>query len=240
MRKKKDLPLIILKSLEPFVKLKGDKFDVIDPKEKLLTVVDKDPDSTFHFTIEQYKKENGRFTFLMDKSPRNENDNGIIRTWVDINDLNGQFESWIKLLKQYESVTSFYDDPIIKTYKEEFFTEFEIIDEDRETNPFDTKRVLLLDNYLESVDKKLKELSDEKNENDIKDIQADIVILRENLTTKSKKWILDKLTTVWAKIAKQGAKFIQEFLTVSKKELIKQGIKGLIDFVKENGTDLLT
>ena len=50
---------------------------------------------------------------------------------------------------------------------------------------------------------------------------------------------MNKLTNVWAKVAKQGTKFIKEFLTESKKELIKQGVKGKIDFAKENGADLL-
>lgn len=38
MRKKKDLSLVILKALEPYVNLRGDKFEVID----------KDSDSQFH------------------------------------------------------------------------------------------------------------------------------------------------------------------------------------------------
>ena len=77
MRKKKDLPLIILKSLQPFVNLRGEKFETLDPKENLLKVVDQDSDSSFHFTIEEYKKSNGgKFQFLMSRSPINQNDNG--------------------------------------------------------------------------------------------------------------------------------------------------------------------
>ena len=57
MRKKKELPLVILKSLQPFVNLKGQRFETIEPKENLLNIIDQESESTFHFIIEEYKKE---------------------------------------------------------------------------------------------------------------------------------------------------------------------------------------
>lgn len=240
MRKKKDLPLIILKSLEPFVNLKGDKFEVVDPREKLLKVIDKDSDSSFHFTIEKYQKDNsGKFQFLMNRVPKNVNDNGLYQTWVEISRLAEQFEAWVKLIDEYETTNSFFDDPIAKSFKEEFYAEFEIIEEEAENKPLKTNQILLLDTYLENVESKLTELTTVQNSSEILEIQADIVLLRENLTIKSKKWVVNKLASIWGKIAKRGTKFIKEFLTESKKEVIKQGIKGLIDYVKENGTELL-
>lgn len=241
MRKKKDLPLVILKALEPYVGLKGNKFEVIEPNEKLLIAIDKDIDSDFHFTIEKYQKNssNNTFQFLMKRSPKNNNDNGDYQTWVEISGLGAQFDAWIKLLEEYENVNSFFDDPITKSFRDEFYAEFEIIDDDAETNPLNTKQILLLDSYLDSVDNKLSNFITEKNGQDIQEIKEEIFLLRENLTKKSKKWVVSKLTNIWAKIAKQGTAFIKEFLNESKKELIKQGIKGLVDYVKENGIDLL-
>lgn len=241
MRKKKDLPLAILKALEPYVGLKGDKFEVIEPKENLLKVIDKDVDSDFHFTIEKYQKasNSNTFQFLMTRSPKNSNDNGSYQTWVEVSGLGGQFDAWLKLLNEYETVNSFFDDPITKSFKEEFYSEFEIIDDDADTNPLNTKQILLLDSYLETVENKLTEFTNETNSQDIQEIKEEILLLRENLTKKSKKWVVSKLTTIWAIIAKQGTKFIKEFLSESKKEIIKQGVKGLIDYVKENGADLL-
>lgn len=241
MRKKKDLPLVILKALEPYVGLKGNKFEVIEPKEKLLIAIDKDIDSNFHFTIEQYQKNNSNntFQFLMVRSPKNINDNGDHRTWVEISSLGAQFDTWIKLLEEYENTNSFFDDPITKSFRDEFYAEFEIIDDDAETNPLNTKQILLLDSYLDSVDNKLSNFITENNTHEIQEIKEEIFLLRENLTKKSKKWVVSKLSNIWAKIAKQGTEFIKEFLNDSKKEIIKQGIKGLIDYVKENGMDLL-
>ncbi|WP_179317939.1 hypothetical protein [Winogradskyella undariae] len=240
MRKKKDLPLVILKSLQPFVNLRGDKFETLEPKENLLKVVDQEPESDFHFTIEEFKKaQNGKFQFLMNRSPKSQNETDNYKTWVDISQLEPQFKTWIKLLDEYENVNSFFDDPIIKSFTEEYFTEFEIIDEDADIKPLNTKQILLLDSHLEDVEKRLTEYTNDKNVDEISEIKEDINELRENLTNKSKKWVIKRLSKVWAKIAKQGTKFIKEFLSESKKEIIKQGVKGFIELIKENGPDLL-
>jgi len=240
MRKKKDLPLIILKSLQPFVNLRGEKFETVDPKEFLLKVIDQEFDSKFHFIIEEYKKANtGKFQFLMSKSPINQNDHGIQRNWVDISQLQPQFDSWLKLLDEYDNTPSFFDDPILNSFQEEYFAEFEIIDDEAETKPLNTKQILLLDSHLEEVEKRLDKFITDKNRDDIQEIKDDISELKENLTNKSKKWVIKNLSRIWAKISKQGTKFIKEFLSESKKEAIKQGVKGLIELVKENGPDLI-
>ena len=61
MRKKKDLPLTILKSLEEFVTLKGEKFEVVNPDNHLLKIIDIDNDSNFSFIVEKYQKQNNVF-----------------------------------------------------------------------------------------------------------------------------------------------------------------------------------
>lgn len=240
MRKKKDLPLSILKSLEPFVNLKGDKFEVIDPKDNLLKVIDKDSDSVFHFTIEKYQQSNnGSFIFLITSAPRNGDDISEYQTWYNVSSINTLFDNWLKLLNEYDTVKSFFDDPITKSFQEEFYTEFEIIDEDAETHPLKSTQILMLDRYLEAVDNKLSEFTTDANSYEIEDIKSNINQLRDNLTTKSKKWVVNELTKIWAKIAKQGTKFISEFLTESKKELIKQGVKGIIEYAIANSSDLI-
>jgi hypothetical protein len=176
----------------------------------------------------------------MNKSPKNQNDNEDYKAWVDVNDLNAHFDTWIKLLKEYETVKSFYDDPIADSFKDEFYAEFEIVDEDADVNPFKINQILFLDAYLQNIDKVLDDFTEEQNTSDIQDIKRDIGVLRENLTTKPKKWVIEKLSKVCAKISKQGTKFIREFFSDAKKELMKQGIKGLINIAVEKGTDLLT
>lgn len=241
MKKKKDLPLVILKSLQPFVNLKGEKFEKLEQEENLLKVIDKDEESNFHFTIEDYKKaQNGRYHFLMSRSPTNQNERGEVKNWVEISQLETQFQSWLRLLEEYENVESFFDDPIIRSFTEEFYSEFEIIDDDADKNPLNTKQILLLDSYLEDITKRLSDFSTETNSHEIADLQKNIIELRNNLTNNSKKWVVERLSNIWAKIAKQGTNFIKEFLSESKKEVIKRGVKGMMGFIENNGSDFLT
>ena len=231
MRKKKDLPLAILKALESFVNLRGEKFEVVNPNNHLLKVIDKD--SNFYFILEGHQMATGgRLQVLMNKRPKSQEDINPYRAWIEISELQKYFNMWLSLLDEYDKIDSFFDDPIIKSFAEDFFVEFEIIDEDADKKTFNTKQILLLDDYLDKIDNRLSEHKTEENTPQIEDIQHDIAILRESLVSKSKSWIVKNLSTIWAKIARQGTKFIKEFLTESKKEIIKQTVKGTIEVAK--------
>jgi len=236
MRNKKEIPLVVLKALEPYVNLKGEKFEILDPKDHLLKAIDKDLSSNFHFTIEKYQKaQNRSFLLWITQSPKNEQDNRDYQYCVEISGLSVKFEAWLELLAGFDAVNSFFDDPIIKSFQEEYYAEFEIIDDDAETRPFETKKILLLDEYLEDADNKLTEFRNEQNAIYVDDIQLDIILLRESLTTRSKKWVVTRFSYICAKIAKQGTKFIKELLSEAKKEGLKQGIKALIEIAIEAG-----
>ena len=238
MRKKKELPLVILKALEPYVKLKGEVFEIIDPKEHLLKIIDKEIESKFHFTIEKYQKgNNNSFQFFLTRIPKNVNDNGVFQNWIDVSSLSSQFETWLNLLKDYETVKSFFDDPITKSFQEEFFAEFEIIEDNADIEPFKISQILYLDSYLDSLGNRLLDFN--SNSDELIEIKNEIQILRESLTKKSKKWVISKLSNIWAKIARQGTTFVKEFLSESKKLIIKQCSQGVIDYVLKNGNDIL-
>ena len=59
-RKKKQVPLLVLKTLEPYLKQNGDKYESVDPGEYLLKIADKDPDSAFYFAVTKSSFENGK------------------------------------------------------------------------------------------------------------------------------------------------------------------------------------
>ena len=58
--------------------------------------------------------------------------------------------------------------------------------------------------------------------------QEGILDLRNNLTKKSKKWVVKRLSKIWGRIAKQGVPLIKEFLTEVRKEIIKHVVKHLL------------
>lgn len=225
---KKNLPLEILKSLEKFVNLQGDQFEVIEPKSFLLRIKDKDSKSSFYFNVEQYKQDSS-FRLLIDFKPKDNQSVDNVRIWIPSKNLQAVFDAWVSILKEYEKVKSFYDDPIIKTFADSYFADFEIIDENADIEPFLPMQILMIDKHLDSISKGLIKYRNDKNDTQIDDINADILDLRDNLTSKSKKWVVKRLSIIWAKITKQGPKLMKDLLSETKKQLIIEGVKMIIN-----------
>jgi hypothetical protein len=225
---KKNIPLVVLETLEKFVQLKGEQFDVIHPEKFLVKIVDKDNDSDFYFHIESYKVENG-LKLQIDWKPVNKESIGNKKMWIEGKELDAYFSNWIKLLKAYETVNSFFDDPIIKSFTEEYYAEFEIIDEDAESRPLTSKQILLLDDHLEYIENNIEKYQTEQNEAEIQEIKNSIQELRGKLTSKSKAWVIKNLANIWAKVTKQGTRLLKDFLSEAKKQVIREGVKYLIE-----------
>jgi len=232
---KKKIPLLVLETLEKFVQLKGEQFEVIEPDNFLVKIVDKDKESDFFFNIEDYKIENG-LKLLIDWKPANKESIANSRNWISGKQLDGYFNNWIALLNRYETVNSFFEDPIIKSFAEDYYAEFEIIDEEANNKPLKPKQILLLDEHLDYIENNIEKYQTEKNKTQIQEIKNDIVELRENITSKSKEVVIKNLSNIWAKITKQGTKFLKEFLSEAKKMAIKQGVQ----YLTEQGIDRIS
>jgi hypothetical protein len=232
---KKEHPLKVLEIIEPYISMKSEYFEAIQPNDFILKFIDQDQKSNFYFNVEQYKVEN-ELLFLIDFAPTNELVITNSKKWIRGGMLYTYFTNWVKLLEGYEKVKTLFDDPIASAYADEYFTEFEIVDDDSEVKPFATKQILLLDEHLENIQTKIEEYQTQENKIEIEQIKNDIVELRDNLTKKSKKWVVKQLTKIWGKIAKQGPKLIKEFLSEVKTQVIKEGIKVFI----EKGSNLLS
>lgn len=230
---KKKIPLMVLESLEKYVQLNGDQFEVQAHEKFLLSITDKDENSDFFFNIEESRIENG-LKLLIGWKPTNEEAVIGKRTWIDCKELDAHFNNWILVLKGYDKVNSFFDDPILNSYAEDYYLEFEIVDEDSETKPFKPQQILMLDEHLESIENNLDKYKSESNEVQIEDIKNDINELRGKLTSKSKKCIIRNISTIWAKITKLGTPLLKEFLSEAKKTVIREGLKYII----EQGTSL--
>lgn len=231
---KKKIPLQVLETIEPYLNRKGESFDAVTPGGKLLKFKDKDDSSDFYFNIETYKNENG-FQLLIDWKPINKQTTANKKIWIKAEQLDLYFNKWLELLNGYETVKTIYDDPILEAFTEEYYTEFEIVDDNGDVNPFSTKQVLLLDAHLDSIQKKIDKFQTRENRTEIEKIKNNIENLRNNLTKKSKNWVIAQVSKIWAQITKQGPKLMKEFLSETKKQAIKEGIKLLF----ENGSELI-
>lgn len=224
---KKKLPITILKSLESFVNLTGDKFKVVDPKDNLIFVLDIDDTSDFYFKIEEYKKLDNKssFHFLMDRKPTSEDQIGNQRTWIEINNLESQFKIWLNLLDQYETTESFFDDPVLKSNVERFFQKFEIIDENADKETFDLNQQLFLEQYLDESKEKLKKLKEKQPPEKLIEfeiLEKQTEEIKNALTTESKKKIMLRLSKFWGRAQKTGLQVIKEIFVSVTAELAKR------------------
>jgi hypothetical protein len=224
MVKKKDIPLVVHEILEPFVLKKGKHFTIDYNSNALLKFVDTEIGSDFYFEINKFEKD--VITIIIkpfDKSTINGSS-------VEINskNLGAYFNNWISILEQYQKVKTVFDDPILKSFQEEYFSEFEILEDEKE-KPLKNNQILLFDEYLENLFLGLEKHKTELNKTKIDEIQYEINSLQENLTSQNKIEIVEKFSKILAKIKKLGTNFLKEFITEGKKQIVSKGIKFLIE-----------
>lgn len=231
MSKKKSTPITILKSLEPFLKKSGENFISTESKEDLIRFSDIDEESDFYFHIKQYALKSNKYQVYIDYKPFTELSVDKREMWVDSNKIDNYFQAWVTLLKMYDTVQSPFDDPIIESFKEEYYTEFEIIDEDV-SKPLKPKQILLIDSYFEKVEERIEKHITDSNANEIAEIKSDITELRKNLSVKAKSWVVNKICWIWAKMTKLGPKLMKDFVDEGNKQIVKEGVKQLIELGK--------
>jgi hypothetical protein len=231
---KKKVPLQILKALEPLLKENSSMFEIVHQDKYIIKIIDKDKNSDFYFIIESFIA-HPNFTFVVNCKPASDFTIGISRNSVIADQIGKEFKKWLDILEGYEKVNSIFDDPIIESFASEYYSEFDIIDEDAGINPFNIKQILLLDNHLENIENNIEKHITVTNKIELEEIIKEIIELRENLTKKPKKWVIKKLSFIWAKISKQGPVLIKEFLSESNKLIIKESVK----FIFDKGIDLL-
>ncbi|MFC4818631.1 hypothetical protein [Flavobacterium sp. GCM10023249] len=229
--KKKDLPIEILKVLEKYVSIHGEKYIKIQDPESLLKFIDIDEESSFFFCLNLYQNEK----FIISYKPYNRSNVDLYKISIKPNELDGHFKLWINLLDEYANTKSIFDDPILKFYEEEFYAEFEILEDEKE-KPLDNNQILFLDDYLENLDKGLEKYKIEGNKIRIENIQKEIKQLQETLTEKNKEQVVTSFSKILAKVKKLGVKYLKEFITEGTKQVISTTIKYLI----ENGHNLIS
>jgi hypothetical protein len=230
VNKKKQTPLQVLKALEPFIDKIGENFINSEPETDLIRFSDIDTNSDFYFHIKQYQIKSA-FQVLVEYKPHSEITTEKKQLWVNGTEIGKYFNAWIKLLQTYDDVKSPFDDPIIESFKDDYYTEFEIIDEEKD-KPLKPKQILLLDAYFEKVSKKIDKHIDESNAKQIEEIKGDISELRENLSSKTKVWIANKVCWIWAKMTKLGPKMMKDLVNEGNKQIVKESVSQLIEFGK--------
>lgn len=234
MRKIKDYPVSVLNVLQRYAAKKGENYQRVKTDTALIRFEDMDRTSNFFFEISKYQDVNGKFIFISKFRPANQdrtgegNDSGVASS------LDNVFNSWVATLEKYENMANPFEipepvDPIEQQYEDEYFAEFEIMDDDAETSSFSYAQQLRIDEYLGRVVFLLEEVKDSNNTEAIEEIKQNVSELRETQTQLTKREVVKKLSKIWAKARKAGIKVAKKVIDEAIKEGVKLLVKGTFD-----------
>lgn len=225
---KRDIPLVVLEVLERYSEKVSTLFQISDSSDALLKFEDNHPYPKFYFEFKSFDAKNNKQYLILNFKPRSKNDPTGYKVTTEVTQVEGFFKNWTSYLEGYNEIKIF-DDPILKQYEDEIYSEFEVIDEDADDVSYDLKTQLWIDQYLDGVLLKLE--SYKKDEPIVEQLKEEVHQLKSNQTKLTKKKIAQSLARIYAKARKIGIPLLKEIYVEAKKELIKQLISGKIEIM---------
>lgn len=220
--KKKEIPLTILHQINHFKTTFPGVSKIVKAKDSIIRYEDADEDSDFFFQINKFSSENGIFSYTISYKPNSADDLGSRTRNVKFEQLNAQLEVWGNTIKAFNETEFFIDDPITKSYAKEFYDEYRILEEDADKNPFELKRQILIDLYLENSIKLLEKYELENSSVDLTESKAIAIELKSELTQLTKNQVMLKLSKFWAVTRKKGIPIFKEIFLELAKEIVKE------------------
>lgn len=227
----KTLPVKVVEELQPFLQERSDYFIIANPNESyLLKYLDVDNKSSFFFEITTYNIHNGAISFQIKHRPGSEVTINAEPFYIQASQVSAFLKKWESILKKYAVLQNPYNyDPIVKQYEEEYYSDFEIIEDNADIHSFNEQQQLFIDKYLEHIIVKLEKAKAEYDNKDIEEIKKDVDELRNEQTKLTKRQVIKKLSHIWAKTRKLSIKLLKEITNEAIKETIKAMVKGQID-----------
>ena len=227
---KRDYPLNLSKDIQRLINyinlevVKNENFiKNIESKDYFVNITDK-LDERFYFRVYNPNQNNNLVSlFNFQFAPGNDSSLKPIASNNNFDSVVSYFQIWLKIIKDYNDITFNETDYFTKKYEEEFYSDFEIIEDDAETNPFEHNKQIFLYNLLEYVEKEL-----QKNDSDeeIICLISETAELKNNLQNLTKKVVIRKMSIIFSKIKKKGLKLFSDIIDVAKKEIIKKTLYG--------------
>jgi len=229
MSHRKDYPIDVLKAIEPFLK-RDETFikRVVSQHSQYLIRYHDIEKPAFYFEISSYDTSQNPIHFVIKYCPSSTKSLTESRLSLTAEHFNGQFEGWLKLLREYENLLGPHDteeEIAQKQAEKEFFDIIAPIDENDRQSYFTFEQQVLLDQYLDYIIKELESVKTESNREIIENIQIDVRKLQEMQTELNKGTVLKMLAAALAKTKKVSIKFAQKIFS----KLIEETINGLIN-----------
>jgi hypothetical protein len=230
----KEYPLVFLQSIQSLfskirivVEANSDIAAILIDHDFEIKIKDHDSCSIFNFRVSDPDFEKGKVVFLLEYYPINHTELKPYKGKVFADQVVRHLNGWIELIKQYNNINISPEDKILRSYEDEFYTNFELVDEDANEKPFDLGRQLMLDVFMRDTIKTLRaaDVVNEELVQEAENIRGDISKLTKQATVK-------RMSRFFALVRKEGIELLKSLYVGAKSELIKLALNGGVDTVK--------
>lgn len=229
MSNKKDIPLILLKAIEPIAWKNLDLIKVKKEENTFYSFLENDPNSSNFFKIYiDGSKKIGQFNsknFAFGCKPANETKIDYVISQGTIEDVKAKFESWVELIREINETPSIYDDNFTNFYSDYYFNQFEIKEDDANIFPFSPDQQNIIEKYLLSLTEAVNNLGTKIDETSKIELIEEISEINNQLNTSTKNQVMKKITTIFGKLFKISKPIAQEIIKETGKQLIKKLIE---------------
>ncbi|WP_157560135.1 hypothetical protein U8527_20770 [Kordia algicida OT-1] len=190
-----------------------------------LIIEDKSNLSDFKFSIsEPLQNGSNTIVFKLDYNPTNSILTNPRSVRTQENSVMTCLEEWTELIRSYNEVNLTPEEHILNEYEKEFYTNFEIIDEDADSKPYELDKQIIIHNYFTNVIKLLK-VDEEENQELIQEAE----IIQSEIPNMTKKVTIKRISNFFAKVRKKSLPLLKEILELGKKEVFKKAVNFLIE-----------
>ncbi len=230
-----EYPIQVLETIADYKNASNDFYYSARCSNELLFLKSKTFPEKFFFKVVGFRKANtGFFQLNFERKPV-EIEN-VVSTWHPILDLDAQVEGWRNLVKRYEKVNPIFKDQIIEDRVNEFYSSFELTDEDAKST-LAIENILELDEYLDKTKDFLLLQKNEDNKVELGKIIENIDTLQSKLTSENKGEIAKAFSYVWARITKLGLPIYKKLKKELPSEIVKELIKYTMIYITGNHHD---
>jgi hypothetical protein len=199
------IPLALQQVLEPIVIENSWVARPIYDNQVLFKLVPINRELPFYYSIVNTEFKGSKLLCMVNYCPRHNNTNEVYEVHVELDVITNSIKSWINNLIEFNKISSFYEDPILRFNRENLEKEFIIKDDDANYNPYNFEQQIKIELFATELNKLLLEYKDnfpDKNDIEINEIIQDVNELTNNITRETKSKIFSRITTIFAKIQK--------------------------------------
>ncbi len=221
----------LLKYFYPLEDQFQDKLEMRFNETHLIEIKDRDS-SGFRFVVSTPHQEADLKTYCkVTKMPQNFTSIGESTFNIPIVDVGSHFNTWISLLKKYDSINLTKEDLYSKEEEKQFYDEFEIASGDSDIKALPLESQFKVYKLLEDLQERLSSQSESNPE--VIEIIKDAEILKNNIGHLSQSVVAKGVAKIKVRIKKIGIKFFLDVVDVAYKEAIKFALRGGIGGIQQ-------